>query len=498
MGSSTIETDKGATTGVLSTQGTISQIEQVRQALSPGRMGAALLQALGKEDGERAPICRIVYMKYEPGDYCILLYSLAGQLVAGHLRWEAGVTAPPSSGDSIPSLGMAVYPYPHDPWLPGLAGASDPQAIADALSKVLPECRSGQARVLQVRVSPQRYRPGKRLTLRLDVRLRDARGNIPTRTYYAKVYHDAQKASSVYQEMQMMADQASVWEGKVVLARAAAFLPELSMVLQEPVSGTLLEDLIATMGADQRVSESAQPQAGRGWDGIKRAAAALAAVHTAGMVTGRQRPIQAELARFQKRAAKIESVDAVQGGRMGELAAALPAWLGKQDEWGAEQALIHGDCKPSQFLIGDGHVAILDFDHAGMADPANDVGTFLATLRQLAIRQSLKSKGSGWRRRAEEQGSRGDKDLFTPAPHYPSPPALLMALEKLFLDEYCAVSDRGDGFRLRATWYEAVGLMRKALRGFGRSPFSPLPDMMVAEAWECLAELPAAGMRSVI
>jgi aminoglycoside phosphotransferase (APT) family kinase protein len=209
----------------------------------------------------------------------------------------------------------------------------------------------------------------------------------------------------------------------------------------------------------------------RGWKGMQRAATALAAVHTAGLAAQRHRPIQDELLRFQKRAAKIKAIDAAQGERMAELARALPAWVGWLDEWGAKLSLIHGDCKPSQFLISDDQVAILDFDHAGMADPANDVGTFLATLRQLAVRQSLKA-------------------------HADSPStaraAWLLALEGRFLDEYCGASGSGEGFHMRAIWYEAVGLLRKALRSFGRSPFSPLPVAMVAEAWNCLADLPPA------
>jgi hypothetical protein len=368
---------------------------------------------------------------------------------------------------------MDVYPFPEDPWLPGVAAAADAQIIAGALARSLPECLSGKARVLRVRVAPQRYRPGKRFTLRLDVSLRErSSGEISRRTYYGKVYHDPKKARSVYQEMQLLSESSAVREGKVVLAEAAVFLPELSMVLQAPVGGTPLEDLIGRMEGNARAGDP------RGWSGMQRAAAALAAVHTAGLATKRHRPIQDELARFQKRAAKVGTVDAAQGRRLGELAAALPAWMGLLDEWGAELSLIHGDCKPSQFLISDDHVAILDFDHAGMADPANDVGTFLATLRQLALRQSLKAHEAA---------------ATTVAAHGVSPSAAraewLLALEKRFLDEYCTASSRGEGFRLRATWYEAAGLMRKALRGFGRSPFSPLPMAMVAEAWTCLAEI---------
>jgi hypothetical protein len=327
-----------------------------------------------------------MYMKYEPGEYCILLYQLGEQIVVGHLRWQDGAVVPPSSKYRIETIGMDIYPYPADPWLPGLVTASDPKVIASALAHALPECQSGLARVLRVQVIPQRYRPGKRLTLRLNIHLWDlSRGGIFTRTYYGKVYHDPKKASSVYQEMQLLAEIAPVREGKVLLAGAAAYLPDLSMVLQEPVNGTPLEDLIGRMDGPGRTGDP------RALSGMRRAAAALAAVHTAGLETKRHRPILDELARFQKRAAKIESVDTAQGALLGELAAALPAWLPWLDEWGAGLSLIHGDCKPSQFLIGDERVAILDFDHTGMADPAND-GTFLATLRQLA-----QAAQSAWR-----------------------------------------------------------------------------------------------------
>lgn len=446
-----------------------SEAGQVRTALRPGLMGVYLSQALGQmADGPNFTLpCRILDMKYEPGDYCTLLYELGSQLAIGHIRWSATDSVPTASSHRIDQLGMEVYPFPIDPWLPGLPMATDPQAIAWALAQALPECRLGQSRVLRVRVAPQRYRPGKRFTLRLDIVLRDGEtGMFTSRTFYGKLYHKAEKAASVFQEMQLLTESSPVREGRVLMASAAAFLPELSMVLQEPVAGTPLEDLLGRMEGNATRGDP------RGWSATRRAAAALAAVHTAGLTSPRRRPIEDELRRFQKRATQVRAVDANQGTRMAELADALPAWLNCLDEWGAELSLIHGDCKPSQFLIGDDQVAILDFDHTGMADPANDVGTFLATLRQLALRQSLKARGDA------EAASRAE---------------WLLALEKHFLEEYCMASNRGQDFHLRATWYQAAGLMRKTLRAFGRSPFSPLPGAMVAEAWRCLAELPPPG-----
>lgn len=448
-----------------------SQIEQVWLAMQPGQVGPYLQQALGRASNGQGSLlpCWILDIKYEPGDYCTLLYQLGEQWVIGYIRWDGAGTVPPASTSRIDWLGMEVYPFPSDPWLPGLSLAVDSDALIRALAQLLPERLESGARLLRVRTAPQRYRPGKRYTLRLELILRDGgTGSITSRTYYGKVYHKGDKADSVYQEMQRLAESTPVREGKVRVAAPAAFLPELSMILQEPVAGVSLEDLFGPMEGTSRGGDA------RGWSGTCRAAAALAAVHTAGLAAENQRSIESELRRFQKRAAQVQAVDADQGEKLAELAAALPGWLAWLDRWGAELSLVHGDCKPSQFLISDDHVAILDFDHAGMADPANDVGTFLATLRQLALKQSLKAHG--------DAPSAGRAQW-------------LLALEKRFLDEYCAASSRAQGFYLRARWYEAVGLMRKALRAFGRSPFSPLPGALTAQAWDCLAELPPAQDR---
>jgi hypothetical protein len=95
--------------------------------------------------------------------------------------------------------------------------------------------------VLQVRASPQRYRPGKRLSP-LDIRQDLDQG------YFARLCAKvtrSKKAASL-SRMQMMAvliwrsqnrNSRSTGRGKVVLARQQ-FPSELSMVLQEPVSGT--------------------------------------------------------------------------------------------------------------------------------------------------------------------------------------------------------------------------------------------------------------------
>jgi len=125
----------------------------------------------------------------------------------------------------------------------------------------------------------------------------------------------------------------------------------------------------------------------------------------------------------------------------------------RADDLPKARALVHGDGKPSQFLLSPAGITLLDFDHCGLADPASDVGTFLAALRHRAIVGAA------------------------PGAH---------RLPAAFLGAYQAAA--GPGITTAARWYEAVALVRKALRAFARSPRSPLPAALVEAARQVLSE----------
>ncbi|MBK9714889.1 MAG: phosphotransferase [Kouleothrix sp.] len=434
---------------------------QVQAALNPQVVGPYLAQLF--PNGGHAAECRVLDMKYEVGEYCTLLYQLGERMLIGTFRWGHAEGELPANARVIEPLGMQVYSFEQDPALPGLATALDPRRLRAALTAALPEYRDGESEILRVRARPLRYRPGKRCTLRFDLWARDRSGAYVPRTLYGKAYHDRAKAASVYNEMQLLAASAPARAGRVVLAPAEAFLEELQIVLQAPVVGESLELYLEGLQGD--VTHGDQ----RGWDGVIRSADALAAVHTSGVAAGRARPIDKELSRFGKRAAQAAAVDPAVGGRLGELAAALPKWRPLLPEWGEQITIVHGDCKHSQCLLTPAGVAILDWDHIGMADPATDIGTYLATFRQMGLHQELKSRGSA-AALARTQW--------------------LRELEDAFLDEYVAASGFGAGFYPRAHWYEAVALMRKALRAFARAPQSPMPRAEVEEAWRILEALP--------
>lgn len=447
----------------------IEEYEQVATALSPRTMGPLLEQIfqseIDKSEGQEKPArgrkykCRILDMKYEPGNYCTILYQFGDHLVTGNYRWNSDESQTPQGTRIIPSLGMRVYRFPNDPVLPSLTKALDPQTVSAALTDALPEIQSDTARILRCDVKPLRFRPGRRCTVRLNLWLREkGSGAIYNRVLYGKIYHDLEKAERVYQQMVSLSRSMPVKNSQSSFATACAFLPDLAMVLQDPMEGIPLDSLISCD------TETRDPRA---IAGVALAASALAVFHASGLVGGKSRSISSELMRFKKRGAGIGHIHLELGNEIVKLADALSTWLDTLDEWGATACIVHGDCKPAQFLIADQQVALLDFDHCGMADPAVDVGTFLATLQQMQVKQVLKNRG------APTRCSSWMPDL-----------------KQQFLNAYCRLSGAPSDFTQRADWYEAVGLLRKAIRGFERSPFSPLPAALIAAAWRVLETLP--------
>jgi aminoglycoside phosphotransferase (APT) family kinase protein len=203
-----------------------------------------------------------------------------------------------------------------------------------------------------------------------------------------------------------------------------------------------------------------------------QAAVALAKLQDLGVSSERERPAAAELEKMARRARGTAMVNPDLGTAMGRLVDELSDRHDRLGIAGAEKGLVQGDCKPDQFLIDGPVTTMLDFDHCGRADPATDVATFLATLRQLRIRAALKSP----RQAAVVENSRW-----------------LVDAHGSFLDHYCLTRPDSAEFRRRTVWYEAQALLRKAQRGFARSIQSPLPAELIDEAGRCLETIPTRG-----
>ncbi|MDF2967858.1 MAG: hypothetical protein K0Q93_1636 [Nocardioidaceae bacterium] len=416
----------------------------VADALRPRVMGPRLSAVLGRT----AP-CHVLDAKYEPGLRAMVLYQHGGTLVRGDLLVPP--SAEPAARGVFVAPGVRITPFPHDPDLPSLPALAHGRGIATWLADALPGSSPAGRRALRLRCRVQllRYRPGKRATVLLS-----APGAGPL---IAKAYHDPAKASAVVAEAAVLAGLPTA-EGLLRLAPTVAFEDSLAVVVQEAVPGSPLD---RSLGGPR----------GRGAycaDELARTARALVELHEGApsgrAVTARERPVSKELDRFVLRADRIASVDAHVGERLLGLAARL---LAVQEALPAGPVgLVHGDCKPSQFLLDDRHVHLLDLDHCGTGDQATDAGTFLATLRQQAVRERLAAVRAG----------------------RPDPTESLATLADVFRRAYLEARAL-DGLAARIRWHEAVALERKALRAFARAPRSALPTALVDAGHGCLDEL---------
>ncbi|HEY7718823.1 MAG TPA: hypothetical protein VH915_08690 [Pedococcus sp.] len=411
-----------------------AQLRRLDEAMSAATMAPRLTAALG-----RPGPCHLLDAKVEPGVRAELLYEHAGRLVRGDLLAPGDDGHGDGPDGLVVEPGVRLAPFPHDPDLPTLRAACDPDVLGPAVAAALGRPTRGRPSVRLLR-----YRPAKRVTLLL----RDA-----GTAHVAKVYHQPHKAAAVAEEAPRLL--ASLGAGPLALAPTVASLPELAVVVQEQVAGVPLDALLGARGV-----------AGPGlWHGLDLAGAALAAFHALPVVSARSRPVEAELVRFTGRASRVALLDPALGAALTELAARLTEAHDRLPA--ARVGTVHGDCKPGQFLLGPTRTHLLDLDHCGTADQAVDAGTFLATLRQLATRQSLAGR---LRPGTTVYAAAGDR----------------------FLAAYLRA--RGSAREVpRIRWHEAVALERKALRAFARAPRSPLAAALADEATRCLDHLEEAA-----
>jgi hypothetical protein len=418
-----------------------STLERLTEAIDAHRVGPRLAAGLDVS----AKACHVLDAKFHPGAGATVLYELDGRLVRADL--VPGHDGPVPAGAILVAPGLRLHPFPHDPDLPSLAAVMAPARVGPVLAEALGTTAwaAGTASGARWRTSLLRYRPGKRATILLTDRPQ-------RRSYVAKVYHDPAKAAAVASEGPVLE---SVSRSAVALrfAPVVTHLPRLSTVVLGEVTGTPLGPLLS----------GARGPTGKARTAVRRAAGALAELHDRSPVSARQRPVDQELHRFVQRASAISEICPSPGEALLHLAERLADQAVQLPD--PEVGTVHGDCKPSQVLLAGREVYLLDVDHLGVSDLAADVGTFMASLRQLAVQSSCRSPEA------------------TEAYH---------DLAEAFRQEYVEARSRTPEVE-RIRWQEAVALERKALRAFARAPRSPLVAGLVTEAHRRLDRLGGGG-----
>jgi Ser/Thr protein kinase RdoA (MazF antagonist) len=271
-------------------------------------------------------------------------------------RPETAAFAAPAA--AIEPLHMVVYVWPVDGELPALVDATDPLRMADVFRETL-----GRA-VERCDVELVSYRRRQRCVLRYTV-VGEGRRLVA----YGKVSgvgNETPKDAVVEELGRRLAGSG------LAVPRSLGWRPELELSLLEalpgealigpalrgdPTPGALsLEEMIATCGH------------------------AAAALHGSGATLGLRRTIDDELAGLQRDVALVRPF--VPTDREQAWFEQVAALAGQSQP--LPLCLCHGDFKYEQLLFDGARSALVDFDGVCQAEPALDLGKFLAHLRVAA------------------------------------------------------------------------------------------------------------------
>jgi hypothetical protein len=287
--------------------------------------------------------------------------------------------APPADGAS-----PKIEQFPVDPKLPHLDAVMSPAAqpaLAAALESTARRVAEvpAEAHLRGIAAEPVRYKPGDRCVLRYRLTFDDpgpeGEGGTRTCRIVAKLYREQAEA----QAADDLLDRLRSGAGVAWTARPLGVVPGVPLALTEDL-GSSRDPVPARSGLDV-----VHPGSDDAFPVIARAAEALAELHTSGLDTGglSRRTGADEATKAGRRAALLEQYVPELGpvvrrvlDTLGDALAGLPTDVLRP---------AHGSYKSSQLMVRDGAVFLVDFDQFCLADPALDVGYFLAYLRPAGL-----------------------------------------------------------------------------------------------------------------
>jgi hypothetical protein len=204
---------------------------------------------------------------------------------------------------------------------------------------------------------------------------READAATMTCTLVAKLYREQDEAQAATDLLaRLRADAAIGWT-----ARPLGVLPGLPLALTEDLGSS--HSPVPTHSGLWVV----HPGSANALEVVGRAGRALAELHTSGLDTGdlSRRTGAEEAGKAAKRARLLEQYVPELAGVVRRVTDALCTGLTALPADTLRPG--HGSYKSSQLLVRDGDVFLVDFDQFCLADPALDVGYFLAYLRPAGL-----------------------------------------------------------------------------------------------------------------
>lgn len=383
-------------------------------------------------DKVRATIVGKIYPDEEgKQEYKKILESLKGQ---GPLVADSALTG---FVQYVPELRLLLASPSADAKLPSLRVALDPHAIKPFLADCLNRSMHRKESLSGCEVDILRYRPGKRCVLRY--RLGASRleaGDVHERSFIGKAYGNRADGADVFAIMLGLYRNRFGRDSSdgIRIPEPLGYIPELHMVLMEDVPSPSLAKSFSSPHVI---------------DDLQAAARALGKIHACPSTVDKKYEVEEEVSSLEQWVARAVQL-------YPDLAGSFESCLRGISESAhhircPEPVLVHGDFWHKQVLIGRNEVTIVDFDTIGNADPARDVGNFLAYL-----------KYTGAELRWTEEETRRYAEVFLAAYRLPTPPALKTGIDFYYraslLRLACVVS------RQPKEWGPRASLLAESLR----------------------------------
>jgi Phosphotransferase enzyme family len=396
-----MEVDAGARLDPLSSGALEHELPVVRTAFDAEAMRTHLEAALiGPRGSAKVRHCRPAQAIFLDGDCCVVRYELdvedatgrvrptlvtgrfyadpdrAAAYVAERLpplaalvrgRPEVAPFAVPAA--CIDTLGMVAQVFPIDGELPTLVEATDPAVAARVLAELLAASGHAETEVLACRVEPVHYNRRHRCMSRYHLDLAGGRRVV----LYGKVSNDGAGARTpaVVDDL-----RATLPGARFALPECLGFRQDLQLVVLTEIPGVpqVAQLLRARLrGEPSPVSGLALEEA------VDACGEIAAALHGSGLRRGAARPLRGELARLRAEVAPIRRLTPELGER-------LTRWLEQQESAAAATDPLplcqsHGDFTYTQLIFDGPRSGLVDFDTFCQAEPALDLGHFLAYLR---------------------------------------------------------------------------------------------------------------------
>jgi hypothetical protein len=369
----------------------------------------------------------------------------------------------------VEHLNMTLSAFPIDGLIPTLVKATNPEEIAALLAHALPEAAAGDFVIDEVRLLPAHYGRYKRCVLRYSVDGIHTPTQTPQNlTVYGKVDADGLGGVTVAIISALRAKlQEPGLPYRFRIPDSLGYFPDLQLLLMEALPGKpFFKELLkswAVNGDGQRAPENGVTLEGT----VQTCALIAATLHGSGIELGRQTTLEMRVEKLREEADVLQQV-------LPELGAQIHAWIDETVEFARAYPAMplcfsHGDFTYTQLIFAGNEGGLVDFDTICQAEPAQDLGHYLAYQRLNIIK---------------------DQD-----PNSPFPPEAIERLCALFLDTYVdatrdRIADVGQ-LRGRAAVYELISLIRLALHSWEKMKGSRLKQTLslLEERIECQRQI---------